>query len=215
MDMKKNILTIVLFAVAMIYSQESSAQFRFGLRGGLNISKENISGDLKDNFTSKGRPGYYVGPTLEYTIPKVGFGADLSLLYDNKNMQLGNSINSNYTKKSLHYIDVPFNLRWNINFRRHTGIYIATGPQLQWLINNSLSDFFSDKDYQLKKSQFSWNIGAGFNLGKHFRIGYTYNIGIGNTTDINNIGDVWNGVVDNASFQSKTNTHQVLLSLFF
>ena len=41
--------------------------------------------------------------------------------------------------------------------------------------------------FQLKKSQFSWNIGLGIMFLKHFEVGATYNLSIGKTGEIKNM----------------------------
>ena len=72
----KKILSITLFAVAMVIAMPANARLKFGLKGGLNINKVSFSqSDLKsDNQT-----GFFVGPTVQFTTP-LGIAVDGSVL---------------------------------------------------------------------------------------------------------------------------------------
>ena len=53
--------------------------------------------------------------------------------------------------------------------------------------------------FQLKKSAFSVNLGAGLYLSKHLEIGFTYNIAVGSTADAS-----WKAATDAAFHNDDT-----------
>ena len=204
---KRSLLLLTLICLA---SSVANAQFRFGVRAGANLTKANLDGTISELFKSETRPGFFLGPTLEYTIPGLGLGLDLSAYYENKSLNLERT-SSESLSQTLHYLDVPLNVRWNISLGL-IGVYAATGPQLAWKLGKDIDTILADGEYKFKKSAFSWNVGAGVNFG-HLRVGYTYNIAIGNTVDLKSIKDTYGSVIDNAKLRN--NTHQIHFTYFF
>ncbi len=213
--MKKNIVTLAVLVAAFIVALPSQAQVKFGVKAGLNVNSVSLKGDLKNNLSADNRTGFFAGLTADVTIPLAGLGADISLLYDNKVVGLsdkatdGELLESN---KTLHYVDLPINVKYTIGFSSLASVYLATGPQFSWNVGDrkwKLSTL--DDGWELKKSEFSWNVGAGATVLKHVRVGYNYNIGIGNTAETN----VMN--VANKAFKNKlkNNTHQISLTYLF
>ena len=120
-----------------------SAQFRLGVKGGLNISELKMNSDL---FKSDNRMGFFVGPTFRI-IPFSFLSFDVSALYNEHNVKLGytdnyylesmtmtglvNDISDNSLKQRT--VDVPLNVR--VNFGH---IYVAAGPQLSFNIGDDI-----------------------------------------------------------------------------
>ena len=207
--MKKN--TLLLLALLMGTCLSVQAQVKFGLRAGLNMTKTNLDTSVKSLFKSETSPGFFVGPSLEFTLPIVGLGFDVSALYDNRKLTIENSLGTSEST-TIHNVSVPLNLHWNINILPGYGLYAATGPQVSWNIGNKLGGIFST-DYKLRNSTLSWNIGGGFNLGPQFQLGYTYNVGIGSTGELTNIKEGYDTFSKNSKL--KSNTHQIHITYFF
>ena len=207
----KKILSITLFAVAMVIAMPANAQLKFGLKGGLNINKVSFSqSDLKsDNQT-----GFFVCPTVQFTTP-LGIAVDGSVLYDQRNvkMELGGAEET----KHLNYIDIPINVRYNIGLGSLAGIYIATGPQFSFNLDGkkySLSDLGeTSRQYEMKKSELGWNIGAGVRLAGHLEVGYNYCFPLGNSSEFRDDSTVGQAKKVFKSF--KNQTHQVSLAYIF
>ena len=64
----KRIVSLVAFLCAMTWSVQAQG-LKFGVKGGLNISKMSFS---KDVFDSDNKTGFYVGPTIKLSLP-LGF----------------------------------------------------------------------------------------------------------------------------------------------
>ena len=191
---------------AWLWATPASAQFKWGLEAGVNMSKIQVSGD-GGLFDSSNRTGWFVGPKAQVVMPVIGLGIDASILYSQKYMKLEADGEAS-PNKSLPYLEIPINLRYNYGFSSLVGIYLATGPQYNWYMGGRGLDF-GDVSGSLERSTFSWNVGAGVNLLSHLQIGLTYNIAMGETGQIRNV----DGVVE--AFDMRNNTWQVRLAYLF
>lgn len=212
--MKKNILSLTVLVAALAFAMPSQAQIKFGVKAGLNVNAVSFK-NLPSNVDSKNRNGFFAGVTADVTVPLVGLGVDASLLYDNKVIGMEEDYNGDVAKsnKTLHYIDLPINVKYTIGFSSLASVYFATGPQFAWNIGDRhwrLNDEVT-KGWELKSSQFSWNVGCGATVLSHVRVGYNFNIGIGKTADITYINTAEKAVKG----KLKNNTHQISLTYIF
>lgn len=212
--MKKFHSTLIL-AVALLFATPAAAQFKYGIKAGVNISK--LTGK-REILSTDNRTGFFAGAFGEFTVPIVGVGVELGVQYENRGKVEteaiteieGQPVNIPATSATLQYIDIPLNLKWTYGFSSIASVYIATGPQFAFNVGNK--SLFHNS-YNLKNSEFSWNVGLGATLISHLRIGYNYNIGIGNTAEVqNNIG----GTLSNMAYgNGKSRTHQISVAYVF
>ena len=202
----KRIGIVLACLAAWLWTAPASAQFKWGLEAGVNMSKIQVSGD-GGLFDSSNRTGWFVGPKAQVVMPVIGLGIDASILYSQKYMKLEADGEAS-PNKSLPYLEIPINLRYNYGFSSLVGIYLATGPQYNWYMGGRGLDF-GDVSGSLERSTFSWNVGAGVNLLSHLQIGLTYNIAMGETGQIRSV----DGVVE--AFDMRNNTWQVRLAYLF
>ncbi|MBQ3926817.1 MAG: porin family protein [Bacteroidaceae bacterium] len=207
--MKKNFLSLAVMVAALTFALPSQAQVKFGIKGGLNVDNISLK-DMKANVSAKNQTGFFAGVTADVTIPLAGLGADVALLYDNK--VIGVKENGEEANKTLHYIDLPINAKYTIGFSTLVSAYIATGPQFSWNIGDrNWRPANIDQDWELKKSEFSWNVGCGVTALKHVRVGYNFNIAFGKTAEMtytDAAGKIVKGKLRN-------NTHQISLTYLF
>lgn len=80
MNMKK-IVGFLMVALLALMALPANAQLKFGIKGGVNISSVHFNSDVlkADNVT-----GFQVGPMIETTLPLVGVGIDVAVLYSQK-----------------------------------------------------------------------------------------------------------------------------------
>ena len=165
----KKILSALMIVACLFMAMPAQAQFQFGLKGGLNISKLTFSEDI---VKGDNRTGFFIGPMAEFTIPIVGLGVDGALLFSQRG--------KDEVKQTG--LEVPVNLKYTIGLGSLLGIYVAAGP-----------DFFFDfkkKDYvDRKKAQVALNLGAGVKLLKHLQVGVTYQLPMGDSFTWKNAGD--------------------------
>jgi opacity protein-like surface antigen len=175
--MKKFFVLMVVMAVTAV--MPASAQgVKFGVKGGLNNTEMKFDESV---FDAENRFGWFAGPVVRIDLPITGLGVDIAGLYDQRETKV------NDEKIQQKSILVPINARLNLGLGDAAGIYVAAGPQFGFNIGDD--EFkWKDKDnyentFQLKKSSFSVNLGAGVYLSDHFEVGFTYNIAMGKTAD--------------------------------
>lgn len=175
--MKKFFVLMVVMAVTAV--MPASAQgVKFGVKGGLNNTEMKFDESV---FDAENRFGWFAGPVVKIDLPITGLGVDIAGLYDQRETKV------NDEKIQQKSILVPINARLNLGLGDAAGIYVAVGPQFGFNIGDD--EFkWKDKDnyertFQLKKSSFSVNLGAGVYLSDHFEVGFTYNIAMGKTAD--------------------------------
>lgn len=201
----KKVVSTLLIAVCLCMAIPAQAQLKFGVKGGLNVSKVSFDSDL---YSSGNRTGFFIGPMAEFTIPVIGLGVDGALLYSQKDVKVEGS-NGDYTGKEQG-LDIPINLKYTIGLGSMLGIYVAAGPDFFF-------DFSKDKDIANGKinknnSQVGVNVGAGVKLMKHLQVGVNYNIPLGDSGDV-----TFKEGVDAAlkSSDYKTKTWQVSVAYLF
>ena len=79
--MKKFLLLVAV--IATCFAIPASAQIKFGVKGGLNITDMSFS---KDVVNTSNKTGFFIGPTVKFKIPVIGMG--LTLLHYTTNAKL-------------------------------------------------------------------------------------------------------------------------------
>lgn len=171
----KKIFIVMFVALVAFGVQESKAQLDFGIVAGMNLSKANFK-DYGRNFRSDNRAGWFVGPKVEFTVPVVGIGADISAQYSQRSINVSDSpFERNQTLKT---IEVPVNLRYQFGMPSIAAGYVATGPQFGFNIGSGSFHEIGAVDYKVQNSVMSWNVGAGVKVLKHLEVGVGYNIAL-------------------------------------
>ncbi len=207
----KKIFALAAFIAAFSLSTPVQAQIKFGLKGGLNITDMSFSNDV---FSTSNRTGFFIGPSVKFTLPIVGLGIDVAALYDQREGKigdiddgLGNTVERTLKQKA---INIPINLRYNIGLGSLAGIYLAAGPQFGFNVGDKNQTLYKDvSSWKLKSSNFSVNVGAGVMLINHIEIGANYNIVCGKTGEVT--------VVDGtrSAFRGRSNTWQISAAYYF
>lgn len=203
----KRLNIVWLCLVAFLMAAPVHAQFKWGLEGGVNLSKAKVNGD-GGIFNSSNRTGWFVGPKAQVVMPVIGLGLDGAILYSQKYMKLEVE-NESSPNKSMPYLEIPINIRYNIGLGSMLGVYVATGPQYSWYLGSRNLSWSGESFGRLERSTFSWNVGAGVNLLGHLQLGVTYNIALGQTGELNGFEEAVK------KFDIKNNTCQVRLAYMF
>ena len=209
--MKKNIFVAALVAVSFAVAVPAKAQFKFGVKAGLNVTTMSFKTDL---IKTDNRAGFFVGATAEFTAP-IGIGIDAAVQYEQRNVEAEIEDETGKTessKQTLQYIAVPINFKYSLGLGGLAKVYAATGPQFSFNVGGKS---LWENSYRLKDSEFSWNIGAGVRLLCHLQIGYNYNIALGNTAEVNLLDAASDLNKKLVGQNGKTNTHQVHLTYWF
>lgn len=212
MNMKKFTLIIILAAI----TTAASAQVKFGLKGGLNVTDMSVSNDVVDGSN---RTGWFIGPTLKIGLPVTGLGFDISALYEQR---------SSKAKDTYEYVDqtgsvdktvkqnainIPINVRYDIGLGGLASFFIAVGPQFGFNVGHKAYKLssYEDTEWELKKSNFSVNVGLGVVALRHLQVSANYNIGLGKTGEVSFI----NAAEKQIKKSARDNTWQIALAYYF
>ena len=188
----KKVIALVVLATAMTLTAQAQG-IKFGVKGGLNITKVTFS---KDIVSSDNKTGFFVGPSLKLSLP-IGFVADIAALYDERSADItGVSSNVGATSSTASTetikqksIQIPVNFRYNIGLGSTAAVYLALGPQFGFPVADKVYDT-KVGEYRLKDANLSINFGAGLSLMNHLEIGLTYNLAAGKSGEFKNWNDV-------------------------
>lgn len=187
--MKKSVVLIVI-ALLGFMAVPADAQIKFGVKGGVNVSKASIS---KDVLATKNVTGFNIGPMVEFRLPIVGIGMDAALLYSQKGFKTQDGVVDKSMKTD--YLEIPVNFKWKVGIPL-AKFYLAAGPYINfrvagdkiWEIPGSMGD-------QLKSKSFGagLNFGAGVELLSHLQLGFNYGLGLTDDYKTLRVGDIADG----------------------
>jgi Outer membrane protein beta-barrel domain len=152
---------IILFFATIVVMVTAKAQFSFGPKAGLNISKEKYSNTA---VYSTGSHNFFTAGAFANYRFKEHFAGETGIYYSAEGTE------ENYKSNGTTVTGVVTIRRINVPllFQYHTsaGLYLETGPQIGFMI--SAKGDYSNGQYDFKKytqSTFmSWCIGAGYTL---------------------------------------------------
>ncbi len=177
---KKVILTLL---VAILGIGAMNAQFRFGVKAGLNLNSLHLQ-DLKSNFKKDNGCGYTAGVMGELQVPVIGLGFDLSLMYTRMNSTFDptNVAADEIVEESIakNFLEIPLNVKYKIGLPivgRIVTPYIYTGPTFAFRLDkNAFKNIITQS-----KCQAAWNVGVGVELFHHLQVQGSYGFGMSNT----------------------------------
>ena len=203
----KKIFTLVVLLAAMTFTAQ--AQVKFGLKGGLNLTKMRFD---KDVVSKSNQAGFFIGPTVKFTLPVVGLGIDAAALYDQRSAKLDGT-DETLKQKS---IQIPINVRYGFGLGSIAGIYFFAGPQFGFNVGDKVTNIISNVvDWRLKDSNLSANVGLGLMLLNHLQISANYNIAFGTTGEFDVLTDVASRTWDTVTGKTKANAWQLSLAYYF
>lgn len=206
--MKKIISTLVI-AVALLMTQTAEAQVKFGFRGGANLVNMKLSGNVVNNLQKDNRAGFYIGPTVKFTVPIVGLSVDASALYDQRSTEV---TNEGETQSIIsRQLAIPVNVRYGWGLGSVADIFLFAGPQIAF--NFSKDKYFGATDWKWKESNFSVNVGLGCTILSHVELKANYNIACGKTGEATLLDAATKTAIGTA--KSKTNSWQLGMAYYF
>ena len=196
----KKLFAVVLMAVA--FAMPSKAQISWGLQAGLNMTNVSVK-DAVDNAGEavKSRTGFFVGPTVKFTLPIVGLGIDASALYDQRE---GKSGTETIKSQSL---QIPVNVRYGIGLGSIAEVFAFACPQFGFKLSGDKN--FGSEEWTLKSSNLSANIGIGATVLSKLQAKLNYNIALGKT------GEFKDKDIAKEIGSAKFNAWQISLAYFF
>lgn len=203
----KKILTIIAIA-CIAFATPSQAQVKFGLKGGLNLtslSTDNFAGGVSN------KSGFFIGPTVKFTLPVVGLSLDASALYDQRNAKIKNA---DATVK-FQSVQIPINVRYGLGLSSVVNVFAFAGPQFGFNIgdkSNTFNTILNDvKGWTLKSSNISGNVGIGATVFSKLQITANYNFQLSKSGEVQYIDN--NG--NESTGKMKFNSWQLGLGYYF
>jgi hypothetical protein len=203
----KKLFAVVVMAVAM--AMPSHAQMSWGLQAGLNMS--NVNTKMEGSVAAAGgeavksRTGFFVGPTVKFTLPIVGLGLDAAALYDQREGKAGDE-----TVKSQS-IQVPVNVRYGFGLGSLAEVFFFAGPQFGFNIGGGKD--YGAGEWTLKSSNLSANVGIGATVLSKLQAKLNYNFALGKTGEFE-MKNLVSGANETVA-SSKFNAWQISLAYFF
>lgn len=197
---------LLAMIVTMTAANNASAQIKFGLKGGVNVTDMSLNSSV---FDASNRTGFFVGPTIKVQLPLVGLGIDASALYDQREAKI--KVGNTTTKETLRSqaINVPINLRYGWGLSSMANIFLFAGPQFGFNVGDKDQKITESSTWSVKNSNFSLNFGAGVTLLSHLQLTANYNVVCGKTSDAT-IEQLTNKEV-----RSRANAWQIALAYYF
>lgn len=212
----RKIFTTAIVAATMLFSTSSAqAQVKFGLKGGLNVTNMSLNSEV---FDADNQTGFFIGPTVKFTLPIVGLGIDASALYDQRDAKItvednGASVESKIKNQS---INIPINLRYGVGLGSTASVYLFAGPQFGFNVGDKNQSLFKDMgEWRLKSSTFSVNVGLGAMLLSHLQISANYNIACGKTGETTVSSALGELAQSAAKKRGRANAWQIGLAYYF
>ncbi len=201
---------LLVMIVTMTAANNASAQIKFGLKGGVNVTDMSLNSSV---FDASNRTGFFVGPTIKVQLPLVGLGIDASALYDQREAKI--KVGNTTTKETLRSqaINIPINLRYGWGLSSMANIFLFAGPQFGFNVGDKEQKITESSTWSVKNSNFSLNFGAGVTLLSHLQLTANYNVVCGKTSD----ATITEGIeqLTNKEVRSRANAWQIALAYYF
>ena len=199
--MKK--IFVMMTVACLAFAMPSQAQVKFGLKGGLNLTS--LSTDADNAFSNQA--GFFVGPTVKFTLPIVGLSVDASALYDQRQAKLKDT-DENFKAQS---IQIPINVRYGVGLSSLVNVFAFAGPQFGFNLGDKDKMINNVKAWTLKSSNLSGNVGIGATVMSKLQITANYNFALGKTAEFDMIDAAGQAVKG----EIKANAWQIALAYFF
>ena len=212
----RKFFTAAIVAASMLFAASSAqAQVKFGLKGGLNVTNMSLNSEV---FDADNQTGFFIGPTVKFTLPIVGLGIDASALYDQRDAKVKGELEGESAKSKIknQSINIPINLRYGVGLGSTASLFLFAGPQFGFNVGDKNQSLFEDAaQWRLKSSTFSVNVGLGAMLLSHLQISANYNIACGKTGETT-VSDVADETVQQMfKKRGRANAWQIGLAYYF
>jgi hypothetical protein len=178
----KKMMKMAVLAAALTLSANASAQTKLGLKGGINTSEVSVNDDV---WKTDNRLGFFIGPTVKFTLPIVGLGMDISALYEKRESKMKSEDGKLGSVVSREQLAIPINARYSFGLGETANIFLFAGPQVAFNLGKKDKEIVPEvADWTLKSSNFSINLGIGCTLANHLQATIGYNIALGKTGEV-------------------------------
>lgn len=186
-------IKVIFMALVMMLGASSAmtvnAQFRFGVKAGINVNSLHFNEDV---FDADNQTGFTGGLMTEFTVPVIGVGFDLSAMYVRRNAKFMKENNIATDKRD--YIEIPLNLKWKIGvpvISKIVSPFITTGPSVSFLTSRKFKE-----TYENKSCDWAWNFGIGLQFVNKVQVHASYGLGLTKAVKTLNVADTQAAGID-------------------
>lgn len=193
----KNFKRIALIALTVLVCTGSAqAKFlNFGIKAGMNVNKFHFNKEMAlQDSESHNSTGWEAGLMLEGTVPIIGIGFDVSLMYARMNnssqgyyFDNGSPVIFNGENAGKNFIMLPVNLKYKLQLPVISKIFVPfifTGPDFAFKLDKNIINAVKTKTCQV-----AWNVGLGIQLLSHLQVAASYGFGLTNLADKYKLSD--------------------------
>jgi len=192
------------FIICHLPFNEAQAQVSFGIKGGLNETKLSLNqSDLEESISNKS--GFFIGPTVRFTLPILSLGMDAAVLYDQREAEVKDT-GEKLQQKS---VQIPIHARYGFGLGAFASLYLYAGPQFGFNVGGD-TEKQKVSDWSLKTANISGNAGLGLMFANHLQVSVNYNFALSKNAEYKVIK---NGVENNVKV--KNNAWQIALAYYF
>jgi len=184
--------------VAIALAIPSQAQVKFGLKGGLNLTKMSVS-NIDEAISNKS--GFFIGPTMKFTLPIVGLGMDAAVVYDQREAKFDET-DETFKQQT---VQIPIHVRWSFGLGSMANIFIFAGPQFGFNVGDG-EEKYKVTDWSIKTANISGDVGLGVTLLNHLQVSGSYNFALSKSAEV---------TIDGKTGKVKNNAWQIALAYYF
>jgi hypothetical protein len=169
---------LVVIAVAILTVGAAQAQFKFGVRAGLNLTNQKLSSS-GISISPDSKAGFQIGVVGDLSVSDA-LAIQPGIVFATLGCKLGD------TKTSLNYIQVPINVQYKFDLGS-VQLFPQAGPYLGFAIGGKYKEDGESMDLKIgndeleddyKAFDFGLGIGAGIQFAKSFQAVVGYNFGL-------------------------------------
>lgn len=177
---------LILALACILGTMYANAQLRYGATAGVDITSLKFKQDL---FNIEQSVGYEAGVMGELMFPGIGFGLDFGAMYSQRGATLDMGSREVWAASKLgrervylHYLEIPFNLRFK--WTRMNGLedyiapYIFGGPKASFLVGHNNVKGTDGKVFEYAGGDLGLQAGMGFELWKNWQVQASYTWGM-------------------------------------
>lgn len=192
------------FIICHLPFNEAQAQVSFGIKGGLNETKLSLNqSDLEESISNKS--GFFIGPTVRFTLPIVSLSMDAAVLYDQREAEVKDT-GEKLQQKS---VQIPIHARYGFGLGAFASLYLYAGPQFGFNVGGD-TEKQKVSDWSLKTANISGNAGLGLMFANHLQVSVNYNFALSKNAEYKVIK---NGIENHVKV--KNNAWQIALAYYF
>lgn len=176
----KKIMCILVATIAFMVAVPTQAQFRWGIKAGVNLNKLKLTKDMDETLNVRNMTGFFVGPMAELSLPVTGLGLDASLLYSMKGFKYdevgenGKLLGEKSNRQ--HSIEVPVHVKYAVGLGDMASVFVFTGPNFIFNLKSDDIRYVNMDVFSRKNAEMGLNVGLGAKLINHLQIAANYNI---------------------------------------